>query len=87
MAMLAKMAGLAERTFLRRFTKATGFRPTEYLQQARIMKAREALEWTNVPVEQIGWQVGDHDPSAFREVFQKYTDMTPVAYRQRFAII
>ncbi|HEY5794346.1 MAG TPA: DJ-1/PfpI family protein, partial [Bosea sp. (in: a-proteobacteria)] len=41
--MLAKRAGLEERTFLRRFRKATTLRPTEYAQQIRIAKAREAL--------------------------------------------
>lgn len=29
---MARRAGLGERTFLRRFFKATGLRPTEYLQ-------------------------------------------------------
>jgi transcriptional regulator GlxA family with amidase domain len=36
---LAGRAGLTGRTFLRRFAKATGLRPTEYLQQVRIRKA------------------------------------------------
>jgi transcriptional regulator GlxA family with amidase domain len=83
---LAARAGLTERTFLRRFTKATTARPTEYLQQIRVMKAREALEATNRSVEQIAWSVGYSDVTAFRRVFQRYTTLTPTIYRQRFGL-
>jgi transcriptional regulator GlxA family with amidase domain len=83
---LAARAGLEARTFLRRFKKATGLRPTEYAQQVRIAKAREALELTRRPVEQIAWQVGYGDPAAFRKVFQRITGLGPNAYRQRFGV-
>lgn len=83
---LAARSGLAERTFQRRFAKATGFRPTEYLQHVRIMKARDALESTNRPVDQIAWSVGYADPAAFRKIFQRQTGMGPSQYRQKFAV-
>jgi transcriptional regulator GlxA family with amidase domain len=83
---LAEMAGLGARTFLRRFVKATGLRPTEYVQQLRIVKAREALELTKRSVDQIAWQVGYQDPTAFRKVFHRITGLTPNAYRQRFGV-
>lgn len=83
---LAGRAGLTERTFLRRFTKATGLRPTEYLQQMRMMKARDALETTNQSVEQISWDVGYSDVTAFRRIFQRLTSLTPTVYRQRFGV-
>ncbi len=81
---LASRAGMTERTFMRRFTKATGTRPTEYLQQVRITKARTALELTNQSVDQIAWSVGYTDASAFRKIFHRITGMHPSAYRQRF---
>ena len=83
---LAAVAGLGERTFLRRFHKATGLRPVDYLQRVRVSKAQEALELTNATVDQIAWNVGYGDPSAFRKVFHKVTDMTPNLYRQTFGI-
>ncbi len=86
MPMLAARAGLEERTFLRRFKKATGLRPTEYIQQVRIAKAREALELTRQPVEQVAWQVGYRDPSAFRKLFQRVTGLAPAEYRRRFGV-
>lgn len=83
---LAERAGLEERTFLRRFKKATGLRPTEYLQQIRIAKARETLELTRRPVEQIAWEVGYGDPSAFRKLFNRITGLSPAEYRRRFGV-
>lgn len=81
---LAAYAGLADRTFLRRFVRATGHKPTEYLQQIRVMQARDALELGHDTVDQIAWSVGYADPSAFRRLFQRTTGVSPQRYRQRF---
>ncbi len=83
---LQAAAGMTGRTFLRRFSAATGFRPVEYIQQVRIAKAREALERTLTPVDRIAWDVGYADPAAFRKLFQKLTGLPPAAYRQQFGI-
>ncbi len=85
-ATLAEIAGLEPRTFLRRFRKATGINPTEYAQQIRIAKAREALEFSRTPVEQIAFEVGYGDASAFRRLFQRVTGLAPADYRRRFGI-
>ena len=81
---LHEVAGLTERTFLRRFTAATGHRPNAYLQQVRIARAREELERSSTPVDRIAWDVGYSDPAAFRKIFLKLVGATPGAYRQRF---
>ncbi|QDL91004.1 GlxA family transcriptional regulator [Paroceanicella profunda] len=83
---LHELVGMTERTFLRRFTAATGHRPNAYLQQVRIAHARELLERTLTPTDRIAWEVGYSDPAAFRKTFQKLTAVTPSAYRQRFGI-
>lgn len=83
---MAARAGLEERTFLRRFHKATGLKPTEYCQHLRVGKAREALELTNRTVEQVAWDVGYEDAGAFREVFQKVMGLSPRDYRRRFGV-
>jgi transcriptional regulator GlxA family with amidase domain len=84
-ATLADRAGLETRTFLRRFQKATGLKPTEYVQALRIAFARERLEFSRDTVERIAWHVGYKDPSAFRRVFQKVTGLSASAYRERFS--
>lgn len=81
---LAARVHLTERTFIRRFTKATGMRPTEYIQQIRIMKAREELELTNKTINDIAWSIGYSDSSAFRKIFRKITGVLPKIYRDKF---
>ncbi|PTL76441.1 GlxA family transcriptional regulator [Vitiosangium sp. GDMCC 1.1324] len=84
--MMAAKAVLGERTFLRRFQKATGLNPTAYVQHLRVGKAREMLETTNLPLEQVAWRVGYEDPGAFRKVFLKLMGLSPGDYRRRFSI-
>ncbi|WP_165324302.1 GlxA family transcriptional regulator [Rhizorhabdus phycosphaerae] len=82
---MMRQAGLEERTFLRRFKSATGMKPIEYVQHLRVGKARELLEFTRRPVDQIAWSVGYEDPAAFRRVFARVVGLSPGDYRTRFA--
>jgi transcriptional regulator GlxA family with amidase domain len=81
---LAARAGLEERTFLRRFQKATGMTTTEYCQRLRVGKAREMLQFGRLPVDRIAWDVGYSDAGAFRKVFARIVGLTPGEYRRRF---
>ncbi len=83
---LHAIAGMTERTFLRRFAAAVGHRPIQYLQQVRVSKAREALERTVIPVDRIAWEVGYSDAAAFRKLFLRLTGLSPAAYRHRFGL-
>jgi transcriptional regulator GlxA family with amidase domain len=83
---MAAYAGLEERTFLRRFPKATEFNPTEYCQRLRIGKAREMLELSGRTIGQVAWDVGYQDEGAFRKVFQKVMGLNPGDYRKRFGV-
>lgn len=82
---LADKAGLGERTFMRRFKKATGDTPLEYLQQLRIEGARKLLETTSETVEGITFKSGYEDISSFRKLFKNQTGLSPSAYRQKFS--
>lgn len=81
---LAAHAQLEERTFLRRFQKATGMTTTEYCQRLRVGNARELLQFSALSVEQIAWDVGYSDPGAFRKVFTRVVGLSPSEYRRRF---
>ncbi len=77
---------LAERTFKRRFTDATGLSPIAYVQRLRIEHAKRRLERTDAPIEKLSWQVGYEDPAFFRRLFRRTTGLAPGAYRKRFRI-
>ena len=84
LAILAKQAALEERTFLRRFQKATGMTATNYAQRLRVAKAQELLQFGHLPIERIAWQVGYSDPGAFSKIFFRIVGLTPGEYRERF---
>lgn len=83
---MIRRAGLAERTFKRRFTKAAGVPPIEYVQRLRVEDAKRRLERTDAPVDEIGWKVGYEDPAFFRRLFKRMTGLAPGAYRRRFQV-
>jgi len=75
---------LGRRNFDRRFAKATGLSPVEYMQRVKIEVAKKALESTRKNVTEVMYEVGYYDPKAFRTIFRRVTGMTPLAYRARF---
>lgn len=83
---MVKRSHLAERTFKRRFTSATGLSPLSYIQRLRIEDAKRRLERTDVAIEEISWQVGYEDPAFFRRLFKQTVGLAPGAYRRRFRI-
>jgi transcriptional regulator GlxA family with amidase domain len=83
---MVRRSKLAERTFKRRFTEATGFAPIDYVQRLRIEDAKRRLERTDAPADEIGWKVGYEDAAFFRRLFKRVTGMTPGAYRRRFQV-
>ena len=82
---IADYACLEPRTLLRRFTKATGMRPSEYQQRLRVTRAREMLEFSQRSIDDIAASVGYDDAGRFRRVFQKIMGLTPSGYRRRFS--
>lgn len=82
--MMAARAGLGERTFLRRFVRATGRRPTEYVQHLRVGRARALLERSRMAIEEVARRTGYEDAGAFRKIFQRIVGLSPGEYRRRF---
>ncbi|HEY4144149.1 GlxA family transcriptional regulator [Pinirhizobacter sp.] len=82
---IARYACLEPRTFLRRFVRATGMKPSEYQQRLRITRAREMLEFSQRRIDEIASTIGYDDPGRFRRVFRKFIGLTPSDYRRRFS--
>jgi transcriptional regulator GlxA family with amidase domain len=82
----ARISGLPERSFKRRFRSATGHAPIDYVQRLRVEEAKRRLERTQAPVDEISWQVGYEDPAFFRRLFKRITGVTAGAYRRKFRI-
>ncbi len=81
---MAQLAGMVERTFLRRFKKATGDTPLEYLQRLRIEAAKRLFERGEIRIDLITRAVGYADTSSFRRLFKQIVGVSPTVYRRRF---
>ena len=83
-ASMTSHSGLPETTFTRRFRNATGQSPKDYVQTLRVEEARQMLETTDMPVSEIGFEVGYADTASFRRLFKRKTGLTPAEHRRMF---
>jgi transcriptional regulator GlxA family with amidase domain len=81
---LSSRFSVGRRNFDRRFIKATGNTPIEYVQRVKVESAKKALEMSRKTINEIMFEVGYSDVKAFREVFRKFTGMSPVEYKGRY---
>lgn len=82
---MTRISGLSSRAFERRFKRATGLGPIAYVHQVRIDQAKHKLEQSDMPIDQISWEVGYEDAAAFRRLFKRIARVTPGIYRRKFA--
>jgi transcriptional regulator GlxA family with amidase domain len=84
LAELARHAGISQRSFMRRFTAETGTTPLQWLASARVSLARELLETTDLPIEQVARDCGLGSAANLRLHFRRTLGTTPTAYRRAF---
>lgn len=82
---LASDLAISRRNFDRRFIKATGNTPVEYLQRVKMEAAKKELERGRKSIFEIMSDVGYSDDKAFREVFKKVTGLSPLDYRNKYS--
>jgi transcriptional regulator GlxA family with amidase domain len=82
---LAKLCGLSERHFFRRFKEATGFSPINWLRRERISFAQAKLLERGSSIKQIADQVGYNDVFFFSRDFKRHTGSCPSEYRRERA--
>ncbi|HEV2481770.1 MAG TPA: helix-turn-helix domain-containing protein [Puia sp.] len=81
---LASRLAISRRNFDRRFVKAVGNTPVEYLQRVKVEVAKSSLENGRKSIFEVMMEVGYSDDKAFREVFKRITGLSPLEYRARF---
>jgi len=81
---LSSRLAVGRRNFDRRFIKATGNTPVEYIQRVKIEVAKKAFETNRKTINEVMYEVGYSDNKAFREVFKRFTGMSPLEYRSRY---
>lgn len=79
---LGERFDLSQRTLNRRFKKATGLSPVQYLQQIRLDKAKELLKTTNLSISEVADRVGYSDNAYFSALFRRLVSLSPGEYRR-----
>ena len=65
------------------FRKETNYSPIAYFSHLKILKACEFLDYTNMKVKEISFNLGYTDPYYFTKDFKKKMGMSPRQYRNR----
>jgi transcriptional regulator GlxA family with amidase domain len=81
---LARHAGLAPRTFARRFVAETGTTPLRWLTAQRLLLARRLLETTTLAVDHVAARSGLGTAANLRLHLRRDAATTPSAYRHAY---
>jgi len=81
---VAEHANMSKRNFIRRFKNATKNTPLEYLQRVKVESAKKALEKGSQNISTLVYDTGYNDLKTFRQVFKKFTGLTPQEYRRKY---
>ncbi|TWF33826.1 AraC family transcriptional regulator with amidase-like domain [Chitinophaga polysaccharea] len=82
---LAAMANMSKRNYIRRFKQATQNTPLEYLQRVKIEAAKKELEKNSQNITTLMFNAGYNDVKTFRQVFKRFTGLTPQEYRKKYS--
>ena len=81
---LARHAGVSVRTLTRRFHAESAVSPLQWLLHQRIERAKELLETTTLPMDQVARACGLGTADSLRGHLVRRTGLTPSAYRAQF---
>ena len=75
--------GLSRVQLYRKVKALTGLTPVEQLRKARLTRARQLLETTDLSISEVAYQVGFTAPSYFTKCFKEEYDMLPGDVKKR----
>ncbi|MCW7539201.1 GlxA family transcriptional regulator [Aquabacterium sp. A7-Y] len=82
---LAARACLSPRHFARVFTQATGIAPGEFVERARLQRAKRELEDSDRSIEAVALRCGFKSGDVMRRVFLRRLGISPGDWRHRFS--
>ncbi|MGA9704385.1 GlxA family transcriptional regulator [Pseudomonas sp.] len=82
---MAELAGMSARHFARLFAREVQMTPMAFLQGARIDRARQLLESTELPLKTVAFHAGFGSVRHMRFLFSEKLGLNPTQYRQQFS--
>ncbi|MFF2551418.1 GlxA family transcriptional regulator [Nocardia sp. NPDC058058] len=81
---LAAHACMSVRTFTRRFKAETGMAPGAWVLQQRLRHARQLLETTDLPIDEVARSAGMGTAASLRHHMRAELGVPPLTYRKTF---
>ena len=78
---LARLTNMSLSSFKRQFEKIYQDSPAQYIQSRKIQEACNLLLRSSFNIQEIAYRTGFQDPSHFTKVFRKWTDYSPMEFR------
>jgi transcriptional regulator GlxA family with amidase domain len=85
LAILARQAGMSQRSFSRHYTGQTGLTPGRAVERLRVEAARQLLLESLLPIKRIARRCGFGSEETMRRSFLRLLGATPQDYRARFS--
>jgi AraC family transcriptional regulator len=79
---LSRMSCLSVPQLIRQFKRVFGTTPHQYLCQIKLKYAAESLKLIEAPVQEIAWECGFENISAFCRAFKASYRLSPTAFRR-----
>ncbi len=79
---LAKIVNISPDYLSSRFRKVVGVPLSEYIQNQKILHAKNFIEFSELSITEISTLLEYCNPAYFTNVFKKYTGLTPSAYKK-----
>jgi two-component system response regulator YesN len=80
---MAKLVAMEEHYLSRLFKQKTGETLINFIQKVRVEKAKLLLVETEMPIVEIGVNVGFPNDNYFGKIFKRWSDKTPGQYRKK----
>jgi transcriptional regulator GlxA family with amidase domain len=84
---IARRAAMSTRTLSRRFREQVGATPAAWLALARVRRAQQLLETTDLAIERVAAEAGFGSAAVMREHFGTVVGTNPVSYRRAFSSV
>lgn len=82
---IADLVSMSTRSLSRKFKAATGLTISDYYLRLKVEKAKAQLENSTMSIKEISYGLGYNDLTSFRQIFKRFTGITPKEYLARFS--